>query len=155
MKTNASTSLWYLDSLTDAERFGLELRWYEGRMLLYVEWLISFVVEHREEIVSAVLVNDTAALLAATKQLVAQRGSIHLAAELKDQRQEIENELWYRGEKGESCRRGISLDWTARHAAAWRRWRVQEYLFVADRCAGEVAMLLRAPARDDAESASG
>ena len=124
MNIDAPINLGPLDSLTEAERFGLELRWYEGGMLLYVERLISFVAQHREEIALAAAANDGASLLAATKRFIAQRGSIHLAAELKDQRQEIENELWYRGENGENCRRGISLDWTARHAAAWRRWRI-------------------------------
>src|SRR6267154_6384666 len=98
MNTDAPTSLGRPDSLTEAERFGLELRWYEGRMLLYAEWLIAFVAQHRDEIVLATAANDPTALLAATKCLIAQRGSIHLAGELKDQRREIENELWYRGE---------------------------------------------------------
>src|SRR5258708_11413737 len=85
------------DQLDDAERFALELRWYEGRMLLYVEWLHVFVERHRDEILkTAADSNDTTALLAATKQLIAQHGSIHMGGELNDQKRELEKELWYR-----------------------------------------------------------
>ena len=78
-----------------------------------------------------------------------------MAGELKDQKREIENELWYRGEEGNGNRSGIQLEWTARHAAEWRRWRIKEYLFVADRCACEIAALLRAPAQGRSDSAAG
>jgi len=141
------------DNLTEAERFALELRWYEGRMLRYAEWLTAFADRHREEILMAAgAAADSAVLLAATKRLIAECGSMHLAGELKDQRREIENELWYRGERGEHDRAGIQQDWTARHAAAWRRWRIQEYLFIADRCACQVVALLQSPTISSAES---
>jgi hypothetical protein len=141
---------------TDPERFGLELRWYEGRMLLYAEWLTAFVERHRDEIL--MMANgsrETASLLTASKRLIVQRGSLHMAEELKDQKREIENELWYHGEEGNSNRSGIQLEWTARHAAEWRRWRIKEYLFVADHCACEIAALLRAPAQTGSDSAAG
>ena len=144
------------DRLTEAERFALELRWYKGHMLPYAEWLMAFVERHRDEILlGAGGADDPAALLDATRRLIAQRGSIDMVAEVKDQRREIENELWYRGEKGEHNRAGIQQDWTMRHAAAWRRWRIQEYLFIADRCASEVVALLQAPVSDRGKSASG
>ena len=144
------------DHLTEAERFALELRWYEGRMLPYADWLTAFVERYHEEIRrEAAGADEAAALLAATKRLIAQRGSIHMVGELKDQKREIENELWYRGEKGKCDRAGILLEWTARHAAAWRRWRIQEYLFVTDRCANQVVALLRTSVKDHAESSSG
>jgi len=142
----------FSDHLTEAERFALELRWYEGRMLPYAEWLTAFVERHRDEILLAAGgANEPAALLTATKRLIAEFGSIHLAGELKDQKREIENELWYRGEKGECDRAGIQQDWTARHAAAWRRWRTQEYLFVADRCARQIVALLQTSTISSAE----
>jgi hypothetical protein len=141
---------------TDSERFALELRWYEGRMILYAEWLTTFVERHRDEIL--MLANgsrEPVSLLTATKRLIGQRGSLHMAGELKDQQCEIENELWYRGEEGNGNRSGIQLEWTVRHAAEWRRWRIKEYLFVADRCACEIAALLRAPAQSGSDSAAG
>ena len=139
------------DRLSEAEHFALELRWYEGRMLPYAEWLMDFVERHRREILLASRGSrEPAVLLAATKSVIIHRGSMHMAGELKDQMREIENELWYRGEKGEQDRAGIKLEWTARHAAAWRRWRIKEYLFVADRCGNRIAArLLAADAEGD------
>ena len=128
------------DSLDENELFALELLWYEGRMLPHSEWLMAFMDRHREEILRmAGAQRDPRALLAATKQLIVQRGSIDMGSELKDQKQEIQNELWYRGEKGEHDRVRIEQQWTAEHAAAWRRWRIKEYLFVADRCVERIA----------------
>lgn len=124
----------------------LELRWYEGRMLLYVEWLEAFVGRHRAEILA--LANGSAVpddLLAAAKRLIFDRGSVHMAGELRDQAKEIENELWYRGEKGDYNRPVIEANWAYNHGPDWRRWRVREYLFVADRCAGRVVRLLQPP----------
>lgn len=130
----------------EAELFALELRWYEGRMLPYAEWLDHFVQRHRTEILArAGTANTPESLVEATKQLIVDRGSMHLAGELKDQLREIENELWYRGEKGEHDRAQIQLEWTACHADAWRRWRIREYLFVADRCAGRIVARLTTP----------
>ncbi len=140
-------------ALTEGEQFALELRWYQERMLPYVDWLMALVERRRDEILA--LANgsrEPAALLAATKSLIADCGTVHMAAELKDQMQEIERELWYRGEKGEHNRAGIKQEWTARHAASWRRWRVQEYLFVADRCAPRIVAVLQTPARDQSSA---
>jgi hypothetical protein len=135
-----------LDPFTDAELMALELRWYEGRMLPYTDWLMDFIARHRTEILlSADNSRDTAGLLAATKRVIVQRGSMHMVGELKDQMREIENELWYRGEKGEHDRAGIKQEWTARYANAWRRWRIKEYLFVADRCSQRIATFLTTP----------
>jgi len=134
------------DALSESEHFALELRWYEGRMLPYAEWVGDFVARHRDEILGlAGGSDDPAALLTAAKRLIQQRGSLHMAQELQDQKREIQNELWYRGEKGEFDRRGIQQAWTAQHAAAWRRWRIKEYLFVANRCAGQIVAILQSP----------
>lgn len=136
----------HLPALTDQERFSLELRWYEGRMLPYIDWLLDFAERNRDDILSAAGAEaDARALLAETKRRITQVGSLHLVAELRDQRREIENALWYGGEHGEHDRATIQLQWCARHAEAWRRWRIQEYLFVADRCEHLVIEVLAAP----------
>lgn len=155
MNDHTDSSLGDFEHLNEAELRELELRWYEGLMLLYAEWLFAFVGRHRAEILHlASDPHEPASLLAATKRLIVQRGSINMGGELKDQMREIELELWYRGEKGDYDRARIQLEWTAEHAAAWRRWRIREYLFVADRCADRVAMLLLAPASDFGNSIS-
>ncbi|HND62734.1 MAG TPA: hypothetical protein PLB90_14730 [Opitutaceae bacterium] len=147
MNASARTAVLHAEELTESEHFALELRWYEGKMLPYAEWVTEFAQRHHGEIRALTGGSlDPAALLGATKELIAQRGSLHMVAELRDQQQEIQNELWYRGEQGEHDRRGIQQAWAEKHASAWRQWRVKEYLFVANRCAAQVVSILLAPA---------
>ena len=89
-------------------------------------------------------------LVAVVKDLIGQRGTMHLAAELKDQMREMEKELWYSGEQDPRARAEIKQQWTTRHAAAWRRWRIQEYLFVVGLCREEIAARLQDPGRPPA-----
>lgn len=141
---------------TPQELVSLELRWYEGRMLPYVDWLLAFTRRHRREIRRAAGRNaDPAALFAETRRQIVRRGSLQLAAEMNDQRREIENELWYRGERGEHDHATIKLEWCARHAAAWRRWRIHEYLFVADRCRSLIVEVLEAEPYSPADEPAG
>jgi hypothetical protein len=126
-----------------AELHALELRWYKGEMLPYAEWLFAFVARNRAAILrEGGAPGDPAALLAATKQLIRESGSLHLASELRDQMREIHNEVWYRGERGEHDRSRIQQEWTSQHAAAWRRWRIKEYLFVVDHCGNRIVAKL-------------
>ena len=143
---NSDHSAALLAPFSEAELTALELRWYSGQLLRHVEWLLGFADRHRTEILALAAESpDPAALLLATKQLIVQRGSVHLAGELKDQLREIENELWYRGKEGDFDRSRIQLDWTAAHAATWRRWRIREYIFVTGRCEARVLAILALP----------
>ena len=63
--------------------------------------------------------------------------------EMNDQAREISDEIWIRGEHGEYDRAHIVEEWTARHAADWRHWRLTEYLYVMERLAGDVIARLR------------
>lgn len=81
---------------------------------------------------------ESAALLDAVKCIVGRAGAVHLASEMRDQLQVIRDELWIRGEKGDYDRAHITEEWTSRHAANWRRWRLKEYAFVIDRIADRV-----------------
>jgi hypothetical protein len=140
-------------ALSEREQFALELRWYQEGMLPYVDWIMEFVERRRDEILeSAQGAHEPDVWLAVTKRLIAERGTMHMAAEMKDQMKEIERELWLRGEKGEHDRAGIKLEWTKLHGAAWRRWRVQEYLFVADRCADRIVAVLETPGEGQPEA---
>lgn len=135
-----------IESLTPEEQQALEIRWYEGKMLPYVEWIHDFAAKHRQEILRLAGPGATAEqLVVAVKELIAQRGTMHLAAELKDQMREMEKELWYRGELDSRARAEIKQQWTVRHAAAWRRWRIKEYLFVVGLCRDELAAQLQNP----------
>lgn len=140
-----------IQPLTAEEHQALELRWYEGRMLPYMEWIHAFAEKHRAEILRIAGPGASPEqLVAAVKQLIVQRGSMHMAAELKDQMREMEKELWYSGEKDERARSEIKQRWTVRHAAAWRRWRLQEYLFVVGLCRDQLTAQLQGPARPPA-----
>ena len=135
-----------IERLSADEQQALEIRWYEGRMLPYVEWIHAFAEKHRAEILRIAGPGPSPdQLVAAVKQLIAQRGSMHMAAELKDQMREMETELWDSGEKDEHARAEIKQSWTVRHAAAWRRWRIQEYLFVVGLCREQLAAQLQGP----------
>lgn len=136
------------DARTAAEKetLALECSWYEGRLLSHVDRLLSFVKANRQKLLEQAGGSvDEQALLNAVKALIRQTGSVDLSAELKDQVKEIHSEIWIRGEKGDYDRRRIQREWTAAHAAAWREWRIKEYLFVADRCAGQIAAIARLP----------
>ncbi|MEN9662241.1 MAG: hypothetical protein RL324_1190 [Verrucomicrobiota bacterium] len=140
-----------IQPLTAEEHQALELRWYEGSMLPYVEWIHAFAEKHRAEILRIAGPGAPGdQLVAAVKQLIVQRGSMHMASELKDQMREMENELWYSGEKDECARAEIKQRWTVDHAAAWRRWRIQEYLFVVELCRDQLTTQLQGPARPPA-----
>ena len=140
-----------IEPLTPEEQQALEIRWYEGRMLPYVEWILEFAGKHREEILRTAGPGASAdQLVAVVKDLIGQRGTMHLAAELKDQMREMEKELWYSGEQDPRARAEIKQQWTTRHAAAWRRWRIQEYLFVVGLCREEIAARLQDPGRPPA-----
>jgi hypothetical protein len=135
-----------IESLTAEEQQALEIRWYEGRMLPYVEWIHAFAEKHRAEVLRLAGPHPSPDQLVATvRQLIVQRGSMHMAAELKDQMREMEKELWYSGEKDERARSEIKQRWTTRHAAAWRSWRIKEYLFVAGLCREQLAAQLQPP----------
>ena len=122
----------------------LEASWANGTLRPHVERLLTFVERNREEILqSCVNVGDGLALLSATKHLIIRAGVVHPPSEMRDQVQEIQDEIWIRGERGDFDRQNIAHEWTSRHAANWRRWRLREYLFVADRCAPDVVARLR------------
>jgi hypothetical protein len=126
--------------LTDAQRFALELRWYEGKMFRYVDLLTGFAARHRSEILcEAGEARDPAALCEATKRFILQVGYVHMPSELTDQKIEMANECWYRGQEGRHDRADIMITWAHSHGRTWREWRLREYLFVVDRCSDKIA----------------
>ncbi len=134
-------------SFDDAELWALERRWYDGQLLGHVEALIRFTQRHRERILAWAGHQPSAVqLLEAIKAVIEQSGTIDASSELRDQAREIKDEIWYRGEKGDFDRRKIQLEWTERHAASWRQWRLKEYLFVADRCGHQLQRALHSSA---------
>ncbi len=138
------TDLGFFEHNREEELRALELRWYEGRMLIYVDQILNFVDLHRAEVEElAGGMKSPVLLLHCLKRLIAAKGSIHMQSELKDQVVELKNEIWYRGQKGDYDRARIQAEWALRHARAWRRWRIKEYCFVIDHCAERILEHLR------------
>jgi hypothetical protein len=143
MATNDPASEFSLDNPADVAV--LRRSWEAGDLLRYVAPVLDFVVRHRAEILVLTSgATDPAALLASTKRFIMRSRIVHFCFEMKDQQREISREIWYCGERGDYDRARIEQDWTARYAADWRRWRIKEYLFVAERCETEIVALLRA-----------
>ncbi len=122
----------------------IEERYHKGELHSITAHLVEFVTRHRDEIHEMVKANGSDQhLLDAVKNMVQQRGSIHLPSEMADQIKEINNEIWYRGEKGDLDRSKIKEEWAMKYAAMWRQFRIKEILYVVDRKKDEILSVLR------------
>lgn len=132
-----------VELITEEERAQLERLWKEGRLHHQQEQVLAFVREQRLEILQiAGEHRDLGALGAATRRLIARLRCVHQPSEMRDQVREMHNEIWYCGQRGDHDRSRITLEWAARHGSNWRRWRIKEYLFLADYCAAEIAAIV-------------
>jgi hypothetical protein len=134
-----------IEPATQAELKTLNTEWEAGKLSGISGHLLEFIDRHRAEILT--LSKNSYApedLLEATRQVVRQRGFIHLPTDMADQIREISNEIWYHGERGDFNRAKIQEEWTVKHAQTWRKWRVKEILYVVDRRASDVVASLLA-----------
>jgi hypothetical protein len=129
-----------------------ELRsdWDSGRLSDLARDLIEFVRSHRTDILEfrdrqlarlrGVPLTDDLAI----RMYILQIRSISPKGEIKDQLQEIEREIWYRGEHGSGVdRQEVAREWCLRHAPGWRDHRVMAIIFVFDRIKDQLLELLR------------
>lgn len=129
----------------EAERAALAESWSHGGLRLHMERLLAFVERNRADVLQmAGEYRDRETLLRAVKRRVVDAGTVHASSEMRDQVKAIQDEIWIRGERGEYDREHIAHEWTSRHAASWRHWRLKEYCFVADQCAAEIEQRLTA-----------
>jgi hypothetical protein len=118
--------------------------WRQGKLASHASQLKDFAVQQRDAIRTQVgSLTVGTALLTALKLRVVELGTVHHPTEMRDQTGEIHKHLWYQGQKGEHDRHRVVQDWTTAHAGNWRRWRIEEYLFVIDRIAEELTRRLR------------
>jgi hypothetical protein len=119
----------------DAEELKkLQHRWDAGAYAEDLNHLIDFVRERKDLLMQAAGGSGSEAdYLKAVRALLIQFGSVDARTEMLEQLQLIQDEIWYCGERGDYDRARIVEDWTRQHAAAWRRWRLIEYLFVLER----------------------
>ncbi|MBK8060471.1 MAG: hypothetical protein IPK33_22050 [Gemmatimonadetes bacterium] len=127
----------------EAQRATLEGSWSQGELREHMQRLLAFVHRNREDILQlAGDAPDAGSMLEATKRRIVDAGAVHPPSEMRDQVKAIQDEIWIRGERGDYDREHIAHEWTSRHAADWRRWRLMEYLFVVDRCAADIVARL-------------
>ncbi len=126
----------------DAELGALYREWRDGTLIQFREPLLSFVARDRERILARARGNGPDALVEATAEMIRDARVVDLASENRDQRHEMGKEVWIQGEKGNHDVQAIEMDWTHRWAGDWRRWRILEYVFLAERIAPEVIRTL-------------
>lgn len=132
----------------EAELETLRTRWARGELQDHAVRLLAFIERHRDEINALAGPRvDAPGRLESLKLQIVRLESVCSLSEMQDQTRAIRDEIWYRGEKGDYDRRHIAHEWASRHAAAWRRWRLKEYLFVVDRCAEAMLKHLDGPAQ--------
>jgi hypothetical protein len=130
---------------TQRELQTLNAEWAEGKLVGISTHILEFVDRHRAEILA--LAHNSFSpeeLMTAVRNVIRQRGFIHLPLDMADQIREISNEIWYHGERGDFNRAKIQEEWTVKHAQTWRRWRVKQILYVVDRRASDVVESLLA-----------
>jgi hypothetical protein len=130
---------------TQAELKTLNAEWAEGKLVGISTHILEFIDRHRAEILALARNSfSPEELMTAVRQVIRQRGFIHLPLDMADQIREISNEIWYHGERGDFNRAKIQEEWTVKHAQTWRRWRVKQILYVVDRRASDVVEALLA-----------
>ncbi len=131
------------EALTEFEKQALAELWDTGKLKTISDHLLEFVDRHCDDIREMAPGEPSPEVwVEAVKRLVRKRGSIHLPSDMADQIREINNEIWYRGEKGDYNSTKIKEEWALRYAHKWREWRVKEILYVIDRRQDEVAATL-------------
>lgn len=126
--------------LTAEEVGKLEMEWRDGKLTSHQAHILKFADQNRDAILRRTSGEmDEPSVVKATRQMIAELGTIQPAAELRDQIQEIQNTIWFGGQRGDYDHARIKREWTEHHAANWRRWRIQQYLLVVERLGSELA----------------
>ena len=111
--------------------------------------LEEFIRRHRADIVKMAadlrkLPTVSAPEALAIKLFIQQIKSVNPTDEIKTQLQEIEREVWYRGEKaGQAVDKAeVAREWCSRHAPGWRDHRITAIVYVFERNTEEFVRLL-------------
>lgn len=111
----------------------LENTWRRGLLHDRVTYWKNFIHKHWDHIHLSLGTNsDNFMILEITKSKLKAERFLDLKSEMEDQIRAIRTEIWIRGERGEHDTIRICQEWAATHAEKWRRWRIQENLYVAD-----------------------
>jgi hypothetical protein len=126
-------------SFQPVELLVLEDRWNKGKLNKYKPLVQKFINE-QQEIVKNDLgpdANDDR-LVRRLLELLLTNGTLDLASEMLDQKDEILRECWIRAEQGDDDTSRIAKEWIIMYADNWRRWRVLVYTFIAVKCAVDI-----------------
>lgn len=128
----------------------LKTEWEKGRLAPIARDLVEFVRNHRADILEyreahlkklrGAPSSDDLAL----RMYILQVRSISPQGEIRDQLKEIEQEIWYRGERGSQVdRQEVAREWCLRHAPGWRDHRVMAIVFVLEKIKDQLLDILR------------
>lgn len=123
---------------TDEDDYELQILdklWENGSLKRHLNSLERFYREKRPEFLRLLATEPPSnhRLVELAKQLVIEHGIVDHLSETLDQIKAIESEIWIQGENGNHDRERIATEWTDRHAASWREWRIKEYLYTTER----------------------
>jgi len=81
------------------------------------------------------------------RAVLRRRGSCNPKKDIEEQREEIEKEVWYEGERRQApvppeLRDKIAVSWCRSHAGNWREWRIFQLLYVWNKKADEYMRLI-------------
>ena len=132
----------------------LDELWARGELRELEEDLDSFVRRHAKEIQDALLgarkfkgltvarqrkergeISDNQLLDFCVRSLIRSCGSVNPKKDIDEQKKEIENEIWFEGERSrcevnEDKREEIARAWAQLHASKWREWRLYKLLYI-------------------------
>ena len=84
------------------------------------------------------------------RAILRKRGTCNPRRDIEVQREEIEKEVWYEGERFRrpippEKREEIARQWAAHHASHWREWRLFQLLYVWEKKADDYVRLIANP----------
>jgi hypothetical protein len=127
-------------------RESVDSKFESGELNKLFQHLLDFVVRHQSDIL--VMANELngstdETLLEATRKLVLRLGTVHPPSEMADQIREIQKEVWYRGEEGNSDMVGIKEKWSEEYAMKWREARTYETFYLIEKRSVELLAKLK------------
>ena len=117
----------------------LKGRWKRGELNSRVSNLRNFVRRYLDDIQKVTREEiEEQRIEQAVRDLFISIGTLDFVSDMKDQAEEINKEIWIRGERGDDDKVQILFDWTSEHAHSWRRWRNLECLYVIEKKAAKI-----------------
>ena len=158
-------SLYTIGKEMSTFRRSLDDEWRRGLLGKIEADLNEFLEEHAKEIRIALKNRDTTMIRAAGKKksngqlsdqemldlvvrrILWRRGTVHPRHDLEEQQKEIDQEIWYEGERTQGPvttkrREEIARHWAHLHAARWREWHVMELLYTWEKMTPQIMKLI-------------